>query len=55
VGSLHRSKNSISTKKSLDSPIIEKSSLHVDTKLPINIDIVETMRNSEKIEDEERT
>lgn len=55
VGTQHHSKNSVSTEKSLDSTIIEKSELHVDTELPINVDIVKTTQNSEKIEDEEIT
>lgn len=55
VGSQNQSKNSVSIEKSLDSPIIEKNELHVDPKLPINVDIVETRQNSEKIEDEEIT
>ncbi|KAL4083558.1 hypothetical protein QTP88_028874 [Uroleucon formosanum] len=52
VGTQHQSKNSVTIEKSLDSPIIEKSELLIDKKLPINLDIVIPMQNSEKNEDE---
>jgi hypothetical protein len=47
VGTQHQFKNSVATKKSLGSPIIEKSELYIDTLLPINVDIVIPMQNSE--------